>query len=208
MSPEIRTIQQGLRALGHDPGAIDGVFGPRTRRAIEALLAAGGARLAPPPPAAPSGRLALYQGAARHPVGEIVVHCSATRPEWLTTAPLQFKRTEIRRWHLARGWRDIGYHWLIDRDGQIAPGRPETEIGAGVEGHNRGVIHICLIGGHGSAATDPFTGNFTAAQDINLRQLISGIEVRARIGRISGHNEWAAKACPGFNVPAWLREAA
>jgi len=50
---------------------------------------------------------------------------------------------EIDRWHRdERGWRKIGYHHLIDRDDATLPGRAESEIGAGVEGHNRGVIHI------------------------------------------------------------------
>lgn len=50
--------------------------------------------------------------------------------------------------------------------------------------------------------------NFTQRQDVALRQLIQGISMRSRINRISGHNEYAAKACPGFQVGAWLKEAA
>ena len=119
--------------------------------------------------------------------------------------PLAAKVAEIRRWHVQdQKWRDIGYHWIIDRDGDVAPGRPETEIGAGVEGHNRRVIHVCLIGGHGSAGTDRFKTHFTSEQDRVLRELIARISARTPIRRVSGHNEWAAKACPGFNVPAWL----
>lgn len=147
----------------------------------------------------------IRQGSARYLVDEIVAHCSATRPRWLEARRLADKVAEIRRWHVEdRKWRDIGYHWIIDRDGSVAPGRRETEIGAGVEGHNRGVIHVCLIGGHGSAATDRFAQHFTGSQDAALRRLIAQISARTPIRRVSGHNEWAAKACPGFNVPAWL----
>jgi N-acetyl-anhydromuramyl-L-alanine amidase AmpD len=147
----------------------------------------------------------IRQGSARYLVDEIVVHCSATRPTWMKGFSLAAKVAEIRRWHIQdRKWRDIGYHWIIDRDGAVAPGRRETEIGAGVEGHNRGVIHVCLIGGHGSAATDRFAQHFTRAQDAELRRLIAQISARTPIRRVSGHNEWAARACPGFNVPAWL----
>lgn len=114
----------------------------------------------------------------------------------------------IRQWHVEDNhWRDIGYHWLIGRAGEILAGRPETEIGAGVEGHNRGVIHICLIGGFGSTEHDAFAANFTPAQAARLRAQIQAISMRTQITRISGHNEWAAKACPGFNVPAWLKGA-
>lgn len=150
----------------------------------------------------------IFQGSARVPVTEIVIHCSATRPTWFAKEGFQAKRAEIRRWHMQdRGWRDIGYHWLIDRDGSVLPGRAETVIGAGVEGHNRGVLHLCLIGGHGSAADDPFSRHFTAGQAFALKKLIAGISTRTRITRISGHNEWARKACPGFGVPSWLEEA-
>ena len=122
--------------------------------------------------------------------------------------PLTAKRKEIDRWHREeRGWRKIGYHHLIDRDGAILPGRAEIEIGAGVEGHNRGVIHICLIGGAGSAATDPFERNFTAAQDRALRGLIDAIRAETAITRITGHNDHAAKACPGFVVRTWINRA-
>jgi peptidoglycan hydrolase-like protein with peptidoglycan-binding domain len=200
-------IQTGLRDLGYSPGPLDGIYGARTRTAVQAWLDADGA------PAtvaiAPQTRNIIHQGKARYPVAEIVVHCSATRPDWMGNARLADQVAEIRRWHIEdRGWRTIGYHWVIGRDGSILPGRAETEIGAGVEGHNRGVIHICLIGGAGSAETDSFTRNFTGRQDIALRGLMQGIAMRTGIRRISGHNEWAAKACPGFNVPDWLKEAA
>ncbi|MCA3738768.1 MAG: hypothetical protein IM673_12020, partial [Phenylobacterium sp.] len=71
-----------------------------------------------------TGPLMIFQGATRYPVREIILHCSATRPEWMGNAPLSAKRAEIRRWHMQdRGWRTIGYHWLIDFDGQRAAGR-------------------------------------------------------------------------------------
>jgi len=206
--PNIKLMQRGLRGLDYDPGPDDGFWGPRTLRANQALIANGGRRAATPTQAAQIG-LMLYQGSARHPVRQIVIHCAATQPLWMSGSSLAAKVAEIRRWHVqGRGWRDIGYHWIIDRDGKLATGRAEEDIGAGVEGHNQGVIHICLLGGHGAAATDRFDRHFTRAQDIALRDLISGVSIRTRIDRVSGHNEWAAKACPGFNVPNWLREAA
>jgi hypothetical protein len=147
----------------------------------------------------------IRQGAAGYEVTEIVVHCAATGPGWLSSEGIEAKVREIRRWHMHdNGWRDIGYHHIIDRDGAHAPGRPETEIGAGVEGHNRGVIHICLIGGREAAATDDFRRHFTFEQDVALRNRLAQIRTRARIRGMSGHNEWAAKGCPGFHVPTWL----
>lgn len=145
----------------------------------------------------------IYQGTARYPVNEIILHCADTRPDWMAGRPLPEKVAEIRRWHVQeRGWRDIGYHWVVDRDGAVAHGRPETEIGAHVEGHNRGTIGICLLGGYGSSADDPFAKNFTVAQASAIKQLIAEINRRTAIRKISGHNDYAAKACPGFRVNA------
>lgn len=199
-----RSVQTGLHALGYRPGPIDGRDGPKTRAAA---LAFG--QGAPAKPAAgvikPSTKAMIHQGAARHPVREIIVHCSATRPDWMAGRPIADKVAEIRRWHLANGWSDIGYHWIIDRDGKVLAGRPETVIGAHTVGRNAGSIGVCLIGGHGSAETDSFSDHFTRAQDITLGQMIDAISARAQIERVSGHNECAAKACPGFNVPAWMK---
>jgi hypothetical protein len=205
----LKLVQQGLQGLRHDVGPIDGRWGPRTEKAMQACIANRGEPIvfASEPVTFPAGTPRLYQGSARYLVDEIVVHCADTLPDWMAGAPLADKVAEVTRWHKARGWRTVGYHWLIDRDGAVWPGRAETEIGAGVEGHNRGVIHVCLFGGHGSASTDRFLSNFTTAQDARLRRLISAVSTRTTIRRISGHNEWAAKACPGFNVPVWLNAA-
>jgi hypothetical protein len=147
----------------------------------------------------------ILQGAARYPVREVILHCSATRPEWLGASSLAAKRAEIRRWHMQdRGWRNIGYHWLIDFDGQRAAGRPETDIGAHVVDHNRGTIGICLIGGHGADADDMFGEHFTAPQARTLRALITDIRSRTQIAKVTGHNDYAAKACPGFRVAGWI----
>lgn len=203
----ISLIQTGLRDLGYLPEAPDGVFGAKTQSAAMAWLEKAGAPAEPTVAPQSSGR--MFQGKARYPIEEIVVHCSATSPNWMGNATFADQVAEVRRWHMEdRGWKDIGYHWLISRDGQLMPGRAETTIGAGVEGHNQGVIHICLIGGGGSAETDAFSRNFTPSQEVTLRQQLQAIGMRTRIRRISGHNEWAAKACPGFNVPKWLKEAA
>lgn len=143
------------------------------------------------------------------PLTEIIVHCSATRAEWMASAGTLAKVDEIRRWHKRdRGWRDIGYHYLIDRDGTLAAGRPVDQVGAHVQGHNTGTIGICLIGGHGSSEKDAFADHFTPAQDKMLRKVLSDLmRTYPTIRKVSGHNQYAAKACPGFNVPSWYAAA-
>ena len=196
----ISLIQTGLRDLGYDPGKVDGLWGPKTRGALDALAAAGGSARAEV--LTPSTTASIRQGGAV--VDEIIVHCSDTRPDWMAGAPLTLKRAEIDRWHKARGWSSFGYHWLIDRDGKTINGRAETAVGAHVVGHNTGTIGICLVGGHGCAEDDAFAEHFTPAQDESLRQLIQAIGMRTPVVRVSGHNQYAAKACPGFHVPTWF----
>ncbi len=147
----------------------------------------------------------IYQGTARYPITEIILHCADTRPDWMTGYAIAEKVAEIRRWHVQqRGWRDIGYHWIVDRDGVVAPGRRETEIGAHFEGHNRGTLGICLLGGFGASADDPFAKNFTQAQANATKRLIAEIKRRTAIQLVSGHNDYATKACPGFRVKLWV----
>jgi hypothetical protein len=143
----LKALQMALARLGYYTGAIDGLFGPRTDAALKAVSAEGGAiRNLKPAATVPAGPM-IFQGRARYPVDEIVIHCAATAPEWMRGQPLTAKRKEIDRWHREeRGWRKIGYHHLIDRDGAILPGRAETEIGAGVEGDLPLIFHPATTG--------------------------------------------------------------
>lgn len=149
----------------------------------------------------------IYQGSARYPVTGIVIHCTATPATW-RAADTSLQRVEaIRQMHITeRGWRDIGYHWLIDRDGRLLPGRRETEIGAHVAGHNSGTIGVSLFGGSTSQPRDLFGKNYTPAQASALQRIIADIRLRTNVAWIRGHNQFdAGKACPGFQVPDWLR---
>ncbi|MDD2867707.1 N-acetylmuramoyl-L-alanine amidase [Neomegalonema sp.] len=251
-------IQRSLKALGHDPGPLDGVWGGSARSALFSLFYVLRAKIAPgaetwpqarlliaaeqavmsargvdlgmidglegprteaarrsfaaPRPVEPQARphagSVIRQGRAGHPVREITLHCAATRPDWMRGRPLREQIEEIRRWHVElNGWRDIGYHWLVGRDGSVLPGRPETQIGAHVRGRNSGTLGICLIGGHGSAASDRFADHYLPAQGAALDRLLREISARTPIARVSGHNEYAAKACPGFDIRRWLERA-
>lgn len=133
---------------------------------------------------------------AKRPVSGLIWHCTAT-PEgrWTTVA-------EIRAWHKARGWSDIGYHYVVMLDGTICEGRPVEKIGAHVAGHNMGTIGCVYVGG---IAKDTFKAKDTRtpkqkAAMLELTKALVGLY--PSIKRISGHNEWAAKACPSFKVPA------
>lgn len=142
------------------------------------------------------------------------VHCSATRPEWLAGSPLRRKLHEITKWHVeGNGWRAVAYNWLIDRDGSEAGGRDIDgdgdfweEMGAGVRGHNKDTVHICLIGGFGSTENDDPREHFTDVQLAALRARLQWLKMTYPGIKIRGHNEVAAKACPGFNVSRWWNQ--
>lgn len=141
----------------------------------------------------------------RH-LDEIIVHASATQPKWMADKSAGDKVAEIRRWHVEdNGWSDIGYHFIIDRDGIVVKGRPLDRAGAHARGRNSHSVGICLIGGFGGSASDKFTDNFTPAQATALRNLIDRLKRDyPTIKVVSGHNQYASKACPCFNVPRFL----
>jgi len=138
-------------------------------------------------------------------IDTIIVHCAAVPPDWRAGETVEAKRDEIDRWHRDRGWNGIGYHAVIDRDGSVAWGRPVEQAGAHVAGRNASTLGVCLLGGAGSDANDQFREHYTAEQERALSQIIADWKARfPTIKKVSGHNEYAAKACPGFQVQEWL----
>lgn len=142
----------------------------------------------------------------RH-IDEIIVHATATRPEWGAGQSNAWKVQQVRKWHLDRNFSGIGYHLLITRDGQVHTGRPIGRAGAHVKGRNANSIGIALFGGFGGAADDQFCDHFTEAQDKSLRELIAKLQEQfPTIEKVSNHSDYAQKACPCFDVREWLAE--
>ncbi|MGS2743590.1 N-acetylmuramoyl-L-alanine amidase [Halomonas sp. LS-001] len=126
----------------------------------------------------------------------ITIHCSATRASQYVDA------AEIRRWHVdGNGWRDIGYHYVIKRDGTVEKGRSENVMGAHVGGHNTGNIGICLVGGVAEDGKTP-ENNFTPAQWAALEPLLKDLHGRYPQAVIMGHNGFPgheSRGCPCFD---------
>lgn len=138
----------------------------------------------------------------------IAVHCFATRPDWMQNNSVEEQVEECRRWHLDRGFSDIGYHFIIGRNGDVVEGRPIEVVGAHVKGYNSKSIGISLVGGHGSGMYDAFSDHFTPEQGFALRELIGTLRAQfPTITKVMGHNDFpnVNKACPGFNVAQWLK---
>ena len=112
---------------------------------------------------------------------------------------------EIRRWHLARGWRDIGYHFVITRDAAIQHGRDRDEIGAHAIGRNHESIGICLVGGVADDGKTP-EFNFTRGQLGCLEDLLNDLTAVYFEAEVTGHRNLMVPGytqCPCFDVAAW-----
>lgn len=136
----------------------------------------------------------------------LVVHCSAT------PASRDIGAAEIRTMHRRQGWRDIGYHYVIRRDGRVEKGRPDNEPGAHVQGYNSVSLGICMVGGVKPDMTAEC--NFTEAQFASLTKLLAELHTAHPNARVCGHRdlspdrngdgkvtpgEWV-KACPTFDA--------
>ena len=128
-------------------------------------------------------------------ISKIIIHCSAS-PEGV-----HYDVEDVRHWHLAKGWLDIGYHYVITIDGLVQPGRPLDRQGAHTRGHNGDSIGICYVGGVEATKARKPKDTMTADQERALGKLIQGL--RVVLGKdlpLYGHNEFSTKACPSFTV--------
>lgn len=137
------------------------------------------------------------------PLNRIVIHCAATRPS------MDIGKAEITKWHVTRGWRTIGYHFVIRRNGDIEQGRPIVETGAHVENHNRDSIGICLVGGITEQGKPRPEANFTPDQWAALGGIVKILtKSYPTITTVLGHRDLdPMKACPCFDAGAWWDEA-
>lgn len=119
-------------------------------------------------------------------VDRVFIHCSASDHKSHDNI------ATMRKWHLERGWNDVGYHYFIRKDGVMEVGRPVSRTPAAQGGNNKGTIAICLHG------LDKL--KFTEAQFTTLKAFCLEIN-NAYDGGVTfhGHKEVAAKACPVFD---------
>ena len=125
-------------------------------------------------------------------ITKIILHCTAT-PEGRDVSV-----DDIRQWHLDRGWSDIGYHYVIDINGNLQEGRPLTRAGAHVRGYNKGSIGIAYVGGVDANLKPKDTR--TEDQKGRLKALILDLMDEYPEATLHGHNEFSNKACPSFDV--------
>jgi len=143
----------------------------------------------------------------------LVLHCTATPEGREVTA------REIRSWHTdpvckgGRGWSQVGYTDMFHLDGSVERLVKNNEdayvdgweVTNGAKGYNSCSRHVVYVGGLASDAKTP-KDTRTAAQLEAMKAYVTDFHKRFPEVRIIGHNEIAAKACPSFNVQAWLRQ--
>lgn len=126
-------------------------------------------------------------------IDKIIIHCTATPARRDVTV------ADIDRWHRQRGFNSIGYHYVIYRDGSIHPGRPVALVGAHCKGHNARSIGVAYVGGLADDGKTPLDTR-TPAQRAALARLVDRLARAYPGATIHGHREFAAKACPCFDV--------
>ena len=181
---EVKTLQSKLNLIA------DGIFGPLTEEAVKDFQEKSG--LTVDGIVGPKTWAKLGVAQSRY-IDEIIVHCSAT------AEGKDFTVADIKKWHLQRGFSDIGYHWVVYRDGTIVSGRPESTSGAHCTGHNSISIGVCYIGGCASDGKTP-KDTRTDAQKDSLIKLLRELKKRYPKTKIYPHYKFANKACPSFNA--------
>ena len=124
----------------------------------------------------------------------IVVHCSAVKPDQTSSV------AQIDTWHRERGYHlGVGYHYVIRRNGEIEPGRPEWMVGAHCLNHNRYSIGICYEGGLDIRGQPADTR--TLEQKLAMLHLLEVLHRRYPKALIVGHRDLSHdRDCPCFDA--------
>lgn len=130
----------------------------------------------------------------------LVIHCAATKPSM--DVPIE----RIRKWHLDRGFNDVGYHFYIRRDGSLHKGRDIDTTGAHVKGYNSVSIGICYEGGIDESGEPE--DNRTPYQMRALIRILCELVTVYPDANIRGHRDFEGvnKACPSFDVISWCKD--
>ena len=175
----------------------DGIFGSITEEAVKAFQKAHGL--------VPDGIVGEKTWAiivpnesslhvSRRTINRIIVHCTATPEGRVETVE------SIRRMHKAKGWADIGYHYLIGLNGERWNGRNVNLVGAHCEGYNTNSIGVCYVGGcdKNMKAKDTRTDKQKAA----LIALLKDLRKLYPKAKIVSHRDLdrKGKACPSFDA--------
>ena len=191
------SVKQLQKALNLYP---DGIFGEVTEEAVKTFQKSKGLKQdgivgdntweALPKPNYGFGGI-LKQ--SKRAIKEIIIHCTATPEGRVETVQ------SIRNMHKAKGWSDIGYHYLIGLNGECWEGRNVNLIGAHCEGHNSNSIGVCYVGGVDKKMQAKDTR--TEKQKDALVALLKDLRKLYPKAKIYGHHDFnKGKSCPCFDA--------
>ena len=188
VSPVVGQIQKALHLVP------DNIYGPITEEAVKAFQREHSLKVdGIVGPATLALLIPTRFKKSKRMINEIIIHCTAT-PEGR-----DYTVEDIRRWHKARGFSDVGYHYVIYRNGHIMDGRDVDLIGAHCSGHNTNSIGVCYVGGMDAANKNP-KDTRTLAQKATLLSLLMDLRKLYPRARIRSHRDFANKACPSFDA--------
>lgn len=173
----------------------DGVFGSITEEAVKSFQEANGLKSDGVVGPATMAKLLMNRSTlkkSRRKINKIIVHCTATKEG------IDYTVNDVRKWHLGRGYSDIGYHYLIYRDGSVHNGRDVDIIGAHCSGYNSNSIGVCYVGGLDKKGDPKDTR--TEAQKESLLRLLTELRSLYPDAKIHSHKDFANKACPSFDA--------
>ena len=213
--PDVMKLQQLL--ADHNLAVIpDGIFGQITKEAVQVFQRENGLF--------PDGivgektweKLQPEEGIilkrSRRRIDRILIHCTAT-PEGK-----DYTVDQIRQWHTlpkpkGNGWSDIGYHYIIYRDGSVHLGRDVDIMGAHCEGYNPNSIGIVYVGGLANIPGVPLDklpakDTRTDAQKLALLDLLVKLRQMYPSAKIAGHRDYDSKgkSCPSFDAKNEYRD--
>lgn len=189
----VRQIQKALAGAGFRV-IVDGIYGRITEEAVtsfqmrEHLNVDGIVG-----PATLAKLFPCRWKKSKRTITDIIVHCTAT-PEGREVSV-----SEIRQWHKARGFADIGYHYVVHLHGEVEEGRDVDIIGAHCTNCNAYSIGVVYVGGVARDGKTP-KDTRTLAQKAALLKLLEELKRYYPQARIHGHRDFAAKACPSFDA--------
>lgn len=206
-----------VRAWQREHGlTADGIAGPATlakmgiSAAVQGFNGSSGSSI---------DRIGITLKRSKRRIDYIAVHCTATPEGQDLTVE------DIRRQHKAQGWSDVGYHYIIYRDGTVHEGRNVDVAGAHVSGYNAHSIGIAYVGGLEPSTCAPYhllkaKDTRTDRQKAALFSLLLDLRRLYPTAKIQGHrdfspdkngngtiepSEWV-KDCPSFDAKAEYRK--
>lgn len=140
----------------------------------------------------------------------IVLHCSATQPTATVESIMRYWRDDLH-------WKNPGYHFIVEANGNVRSLQPVEKPSNGVAGYNAVSIHVCYIGGADKAGRPADTR--TPEQLAALKDIVIKLHHQYPQAQIKGHRDFSPdtnhngkvdkwewiKVCPAFDVAEWLK---